>query len=362
MPRPTTITIDTQALIHNIACVKRYAPEQLIIAMVKANAYGCGVAVVAPILEPFVAYFGVACLEEARLLRQFCPDKPCILLQGLSTPDELSEALALDLRAVIHDKQQLEWMTTKPLARPIKVWVKVDTGMHRLGFTPEIIPVVTQTLIDCPWIDSDMGLMTHLACAEEMDHPLTARQLAVWQQVVQSVGEHYALQSVANSASIIGLLHAHARWVRPGIMLYGASPFADQTGVALGLRPVMHFESAVMSIHQYDEGECIGYGATWCCPRPSIIGVVPVGYGDGYPRHISAQTPVWINGCNVPIVGRISMDMMTIDITDCPHVRIGDRVELWGTHIPIEVVANQANTIAYELLCQVTQRVIRHSK
>lgn len=354
MSRPTYLYIDTEALSHNIACVKKYAPDQAILAMVKADAYGCGLQWVVPTLEPLVEGFGVACLEEARAVRRYCQQKECWLLQGIFSPDEMPTVVELGLTVVVHNPQQLAWLTTIPASAQIKVWVKVDTGMHRLGFLPRELAEVMTTLETCRWIDKTIGLMTHLGCADTPDSPVCQHQLQLWRDIAQQYPS--IPKSVANSAAIMALPETHADWVRPGLMLYGASPFAERTSAELGLRPVMHFISSVTTLHHCETGDAIGYGAVWRCERPSVIGVIPVGYGDGYPRHVKENTQVWINGQTVPIVGRISMDMMMVDLTDCPNVKIGDRVELWGKYITIETVAQQANTIAYELMTQVTAR------
>lgn len=349
--------IDAQALQHNVACIKRHAPNQSITAMVKSNAYGCGWQWVLPVLEPLVNCFGVACLEEARAIRQYCPQRECCLMQGIFSPDELNDVIELRLSMVIHNPQQLAWLINHPMQEKIKIWVKVDTGMHRLGFDPQELAGVLSTLRVCPWVDPFIGLMTHLACADTPEHELCQQQLQIW----DSIAKQYAdmPQSVANSAAILGLPQTHADNVRPGLILFGASPFAERDSKELDLRPVMHFRSTVTTIHHCEVGDAIGYGATWRCERPSVIGVIPVGYGDGYPRHIKENSQVWIKGQSVPIVGRVSMDMMTIDLTDCPSARIGDSVELWGENILIETVAQQAHTIAYELMTQVTPRVMR---
>ncbi|PJD93680.1 MAG: alanine racemase [Legionella sp.] len=357
MTRPSYLAIDKEALQHNVARIKHYAPQQHILAMVKANAYGCGLHLVAPILAPLVESFGVACIEEAAALRQVCPESDCVLLQGIFSPDEVSTVIDLRVIPVIHNPQQLAWFTTTPMSVPLKVWVKVDTGMHRLGFAPHEIPGVLQTLKLCPWIDEQIGLMTHLGCADTPDSTVCQQQLKHWQDL--SIRYHAMKQSVANSAAIIALPQTHANMIRPGLILYGVSPFEDRLGAEFDLQPVMHFLSSITTIHQYSAGEAIGYGATWRCERSSVIGVIPVGYGDGYPRHIQSGTCVWVNGHRVPIVGRVSMDMMTVDLTDCPQIKIGDRVELWGKHMPVEIVAKQSNTIAYELMTQVSQRVVR---
>lgn len=357
MGRPTYISINMQALEHNVARIKTYAPTQKILAMVKANAYGCGVQEIVPVLEPLVDSFGVACIEEAKLIRQLGSQKECFLMQGMFAPEDIDVVIALNLTLVVHNPQQLAWLISNPLSASIKVWVKVDTGMHRLGFHPRELKGIMMTLRLCPWIDDTIGLMTHLACADMPESAACQAQLANWEPLTK---DYVSMpQSAANSAAIISLPHTHADLIRPGLMLFGASPFPDQLGIDFGLQPVMHFMTTVTTIHHCMPGDAIGYGATWTCKRPSVIGVIPVGYGDGYPRHIKPNTLVWINDQTVPIVGKVSMDMITLDLTDCPHVKIGDRVELWGTHIPIEMVAKQADTIAYELMTQVTQRVIR---
>ncbi|MCR9191031.1 MAG: alanine racemase [Gammaproteobacteria bacterium] len=357
MTRPSHLCIDAAALSHNVARVRQYAPQQSVIAMVKANAYGCALNLVAPILEPLVDSFGVACIEEARALRQYCPQKDCILFQGIFDPKEITTVVALHLTVVIHNPQQLAWFTTTPLSKKLNVWVKVDTGMHRLGFAPHELAGVMSTLKVCPWIDDDIGLMTHMACADTPSEPACLEQVRTWQSIADQ--DATLTRSASNSAAIVALPETHADAVRPGLMLYGVSPFSDRLGSDLGLQPVMQFVSSITTIHEYATGEAIGYGATWRCERPSVIGVIPVGYGDGYPQHLRPNTPVCVNGYKVPVVGRVSMDMLTIDLTDCPNVKLGDQVELWGKDVPIEVVAKHANTSVYELMPHVAQRVGR---
>lgn len=360
MGRPTFLHIDATALQHNVSRIKTYAPDQRILAMVKADAYGCGMHMVLPVLGPLVDGFGVACIEEAQTAKALCPDKECILLHGLFTAEDMSDVIAMQLSVVVHNSQQLTWLTTRATDVSIKVWVKVDTGMHRLGFSPQELGQVLHTLRACTWIDPQIGLMTHLGCADLPDSVPCQAQLHIWEEIAQQYPD--MPQSVANSAALVALPQTRADVIRPGLLLYGASPFSERLGTDLDLRPVMHFMSSITTIHHYLPGDAIGYGATWVCKRPSVIGVIPVGYGDGYPRHIKTNTRVWINGQTAPIVGRISMDMMTVDLTDCPNVHIGDQVELWGKHIPIEVVARQAHTVAYELMTQVTRRVSKQSR
>ena len=357
MTRPTHVYIDTAALLHNIGRVKQCAPGKKIIAMVKANAYGCGLSSVLPELDGHVDAFGVACLEEAIALRALGSRSDCVLFQGVFSADELQVVARQDFQCVVHQQQQLQWILNTPLAAKIKVWVKINTGTHRLGFEPNELEDVLRALLACPWVDDDLGLMTHLACADEPEDPYNQFQLQCFNNLTLPSGSPYIKRSIANSAAILSLPTMHADIVRPGIMLYGVSPFANQCGTELGLIPVMHLISAISTIHHYPPYARIGYGGTWQSTKPTIIGVVAVGYGDGYPRRIGIDTPTWVNGFIAPVVGRVSMDMLTIDLTACPSVRVGDKVELWGQHIPVETVAKSAGTIAYELMCHMSSRV-----
>jgi alanine racemase len=356
MPRPCYVQIDSRALLHNVNQVKRQAQGCKVIAMVKANAYGCGLAAITPILEGQVDALGVACLEEALAIRNLGVRSDCVLFQGIFDAEELPIVAAHQFQLVIHQSNQLQWLLATPLANKIKVWVKVNTGMHRLGFAPQEVNEVVTALINCPWVDSEIGLMTHLACADEPDHPANQNQLQLFREL--NLPQVKLIKSISNSAAIIALPDTHVDVVRPGIMLYGVSPFANRTGQELGLLPVMRFFSAISAIHHYPDAAAIGYGGIWQTSKPSTIAVVAVGYGDGYPRHIKHNTPVWVNGHYAPIVGRVSMDTLTIDLTDCPEVAIGEPVELWGQHIPVETIALSAQTIAYELLCQLSPRML----
>jgi alanine racemase len=303
--------------------------------------------------------FGVACLEEAMILRELGSRSDCILFQGVFSADELDVAAREHVQCVIHQARQLQWLLNTPLSQKIKIWVKVNTGMQRLGFAPSEVEEVLRALLSCPWVDGEIGLMTHLACADE---PLAlSNQLQLNSFNELRFPDINLTRSVANSAAILALPEAHADVVRPGIMLYGISPFPNQIGSELGLVPVMRLISAVSAIHHCPANARVGYGGIWQSERPSTIGVVAVGYGDGYPRHIKGHTPTWVSGSIAPIVGRVSMDMLTIDLTDCPGVKEGDPVELWGQHIPVETIAKSADTIAYELICGMSSRVLASS-
>lgn len=355
--RPTQVYIDSQAVLHNVKKIKQYAPHAKIAAMVKANAYGCGLSVVAPTLVNHVDAFGVACLEEAIALRALGIKDACILFEGIYNLEEMQEVVKYNLQCVIHHKQQLDWLLSAPQRTKIKVWVKVNTGMHRLGFDSSEVPTVLKTLLNCPWVDSEIGVMTHLSAADEPNCKINQQQLHQFNQL--NLPLKTINRSMANSAAIIALPATHMDMVRPGIMLYGVSPFANQTGIELGLEPVMQLVAGIIAIHEYPAHAKIGYGGTWQVDYPTKIGVVSLGYGDGYPRHIVPNTQVWVKGHYAPIVGRVSMDMLTIDLTHIPDVTLNDRVELWGKHVPVESVARSAGTIGYELLCQVMPRVKR---
>lgn len=353
MSRPTRAYIDSAALIHNLEQIKKYAPGKKISAMVKANAYGCGLSSVIPVLEGEVDAFGVASIEEALAIRKLGSRTPCILFQGIFSSDELPIVENHNFELVIHTLYQLSWVLSTPLSSPIKVWIKINTGMHRLGFALVDVLSIIEQLKSCPWIQNKIGLMTHLACADEPLAIENEKQLQRFHSLKINPN-NYEL-SIANSAAIMALPSTHADMVRPGIMLYGISPFSEQTGKELGLQPVMQFISSISAIHHYPPYAPVGYGATWQSNKPSVVGVVPAGYGDGYPRHVK-NAYVWIKGQKIPVVGRVSMDMLTVDLTDFPDIQIGDTVELWGRNIPVENVAITAGTIAYELISQVAPR------
>ena len=358
MARPTHVRIDAAALLHNLNVVRRFAGSAHIIAMVKANAYGCGLAAVVPVLEQGVSLFGVACLEEALAIRALGVTRDCLLIQGVFSEDDIPIVVKHRFQCVLHTRDQIQWFLSRPLEQAIRVWVKVNTGMNRLGFDPHEVHEVITALGACPWIDPDIGLMTHLACADEPEHPANGKQLDCFRAL--DLPAVPLTRSIANSAALMALPDSCADAVRPGIMLYGVSPFSNQTGQQAGLVPVMRFVSAISAIHHYPAGVFVGYGGTFKTARPSVIAVIPAGYGDGYPRHIAPDTPVWVNGPIVPGVGRLSMDRLTVDVTGCEGIAVGDEVELWGQHIPVETIASQAGTLAYELLCQVSTGYARY--
>ncbi len=353
MTRPTRAIIDCEALHHNLAQVRAAAPGRQIMAIVKANGYGHGIVRVARLLGNTADAFGVACLEEAQMLRAAGINQPITLLEGVFDGVEYSEAARLGLTVTLHHPWQLETLLTTPLVTPLSVWLKVDTGMHRLGLDPEQIPHAWEQLRTCPWV-STVGLMSHFAQADEPELPATPLQLDRFQRSVAMLpGDH----CLANSAAILAWPASHGTWVRPGLMLYGASPFLHQTGEQLGLRPVMTFTSALIAVKTIRRGEAVGYGAAWRCTRDTTVGVVAAGYADGYPRHAPSGTPVLVNGQPVPLVGRVSMDMLCVDLATQPQAQPGDPAILWGPGLPVERIASAAGTISYEILCHIAPRV-----
>lgn len=352
MTRPARARIDLRALQHNFRRVQQAAPHSKIIAIVKAHAYGHGLVRVAQALSVADA-FGVACMEEAVTLREAGCDRPIVLLEGLFSPADIMLINGYRLDVVIHSLHQVEMLEQGGLSRPLDIWLKIDTGMHRLGFKPAAVAAVAERLRNIPQV-ATLRFMTHFACADDLSSAETAAQI---RRFNATPGAGAAERSLANSAGVLGWPDAHCEWVRPGIMLYGSSPLAGQGAAALDLQPVMTLGTELIAVNAHTRGEAVGYGGDWVCPRDMHIGVAAIGYADGYPRHAPGGMPVLVNGRPAAIAGRVSMDMICIDLGDQPDARIGDTVELWGEGLPVDDVAAQAGTISYELLCGVGSRV-----
>lgn len=353
MSRPTFIKIDLAALQHNLERVHALAPKSSVLAMVKANAYGHGIVRVAQALTKADA-FGVASLEEGIKLRESGIEKPIVLMEGLFHPDELPEAARHQFSLIIHHLPCVEILenASSDIA-PFNVWMKMNTGMHRLGFDPTEVNEVHQRLMALPAVKKPFGLMTHFAEADLTDHDATEKQMQKFNELIKSFS---GPKSLANSAGILAWPAAHADWVRPGLMLYGASPFSSKTGVDHDLQPVMTLESRIIAITHVKKGGKVGYGGTWTADEDMTVGVVGVGYGDGYPQSAKNGTPVLVNGIECPLVGRVSMDMLTVDLRKIRNANIGDTVILWGSGLPVERVAKNSNTSAYEILTRMTPR------
>ncbi len=352
MSRPAKVVISLSALRHNFSRIRALAPDSRIMAIVKADAYGHGITRIAQSLEHADA-FGVACLEEAREIRQANIKQRINLLEGPYAGEELVEISELGLDIVVHDISQVEMLEQTQLNKPIDVWLKIDTGMHRLGFLPDLVNDVISRLQQIKSV-KDIRLMTHLASANNRDNPMTSEQIQCFSQFTENQNTE---KTIANSAAIMAFPDAHVDWVRPGIMLYGVSPFCDSQGPEEGLEPVMTLQSRLITVKQLKAGEPVGYGATWRCPEDMLVGVVAAGYGDGYPRHTKSGTPVLVNGKRVELIGRASMDMLTVDLRSQAQARVGDPVVLWGEGLPVEEIARHADTIPYEVLCAVHKRL-----
>lgn len=354
--RPLVATVDLAAIRHNYSLAKRCAPGREAFAVVKANAYGHGAREVVAALAELADGYAVACLEEALQVREVNADAPLLLLQGCFAADEYPLAARHGLDIVVQDGIQLGLLLAAQLERPLNVWLKFDSGMHRLGFTAEALREAFAILQRAPQVAS-LNLISHFACADLRGHPLTEDQVERYLALLDLPFER---RSLANSAAVLTIPAAHMDWLRPGIMLYGATPFADLSAAELGLRPAMTLTGQLIAVREVAAGESIGYGASWVAQRPSRIGTVSCGYADGYPRQAPAGTPVLVAGQRVPLAGRVSMDMLMVDLTDLPSAQPGDAVELWGAALPVDEVATACGTIGYELLSKVTARVPRH--
>ena len=352
MTRPARARINLQALQHNFSRVRQAAPHSKIMAIIKANAYGHGLVRVAQAL-PAADAFGVACLDEAISLREAGFDRRIVLLEGPFTAEDVGLINGYRLDVVLHHASQLALLEQGRLLRPLDVWVKLDTGMHRLGFEPDSVADVTARLRGIPQL-GNIHYMSHFCCADDLDNAATGRQLQVFLGAVAATSGE---QTLANSAAILGWPDTHRDWVRPGIMLYGGSPLSGRSAQSLDLQPVMTLSTRLIAVNARRQGDAIGYGEDWTCPSDMHIGVAAIGYGDGYPRHAPSGAPVRVNGKPAALAGRVSMDMICIDLSDHPDAQVGDEVVLWGDGLPVDEVAAAAGTISYELLCGVGSRV-----
>ncbi|PKY10886.1 alanine racemase [Acidithiobacillus marinus] len=360
MTRPIVAEISRSALAHNLRVAQTHAPRSRIMAAVKANAYGHDVQLCAPVLaDAGVDAFAVASLEEAETIHALNLAKPICLLGGPFADEEVSVAAERGYWLVIHEDRQLRWMENCAAQQDLQIFIKVDTGMHRLGFAPERLPEIFAKLQAYPhW--QVLGLMSHLARADHTEDPFNAQQIGVFDQTLQNfsgltLGQH----SLANSGAVLALPAAHQYWVRPGLMLYGLSPFAGWNGIDIGLQPVLSWRSEIVATRQLQAGEWLGYGAAWQAPVACRVGVVAAGYGDGYPRPLETDTDIVVAGQKTRTLGRVSMDMLFVDLT---HVQadIGSAVHLMGAGGPtLESLASRLETIPYEMSCRLQMRVPR---
>ena len=354
MPRPIQAHIDLSALQHNLQVARR-ATSARIMAVIKANAYGHGLLRVAEALNSADG-FALLDIRDAVQLREAGFRQTILLLEGFFSADDLPLAAEYDLTYVIHNAKQIAMLEAYPRRGTLQVWLKVNSGMNRLGFNPQEIPAVMEKLKAHPAV-RDITLMTHFSQADE------AAGVAEQMDVFKVVAAPYRVaRSLANSAALLRYPATHADWVRPGIMLYGASPFAHGDGTQssaqqLGLKPAMTLCSEIISVRELKAGDRVGYGGLFRAENAMRIGVVACGYADGYPRHAPTGTPILVEGLRTRTLGRISMDMLSVDLSALPAADVGCRVTLWGEGLPVEEVAHAAGTISYELLCGLTARV-----
>ncbi|WP_174674050.1 alanine racemase [Pasteurella oralis] len=352
--KPATAKISSVALKHNIQTIKQKAPNSKIIAVVKANAYGHGVVFVSSAVEDMVDCFGVARLEEALSLRSNGITKPILLLEGFFCDKDLPVIAINNIQTVVHNVEQLRALQAAKVPTPIKVWLKIDTGMHRLGVDLDQVDDFYHTLKSSPNVDPDICFISHFSRADELDCDYTSMQLS---RFLHCTKDKNGQRSIAASGGILFWSESHLDWIRPGIIMYGISP-VNIPAQEYDLTPVMMLTSSLIAIKNHKEGEPVGYGGVWVSDKETKIGVVAIGYGDGYPRDVPTGTPVYLNGRRVPIVGKVSMDMLTVDLGQESQDSVGDEVILWGKELPIEEIAKISGVISYELITKLTPRVL----
>lgn len=351
MPRPIHATIHHSALRHNLAVVRRCAPDASVWTVVKANAYGHGLARAWQALSDGDG-FALLDLAEAVLLREQGWQGPILLLEGFFHAADLALVERYRLTTVVHSEHQLRMLEEANLSSPLDIYLKVNSGMHRLGFAPADVAQAYQRIAALPTVN-DITLMNHFANADNAQG--IDGQLQIFRRATSEIS---APRCLANSAAILWHPQTHHQWVRAGIILYGASPSGRHADIAdYGLRPAMSLRSEIIAIQQMQPGEAIGYGSRYRTEASRRIGIVACGYGDGYPRHAPNGTPVWVAGQRVPLLGAVSMDMLAVDLTEVAQAQVGTAVELWGEFLPVDDVAQAAGTLGYELLCALAQRV-----
>ncbi len=353
MSRPACVTVNLDHLRHNLDVARRYAAGAHVLAMIKADAYGHGAVPAARALAARCGGFGVSSLAEAIRLREAGVDARILLVAGCFAARELAEVARHDLQIAVHDDWQLQALSAASLPRPLVVWLKIDTGMHRLGFSPAAVRAAHGRLAGSANV-AEIRFMTHFARA---DTPEDAFNHSQQQTFACAAAGLAGARSLANSAALVALPESRGDWVRPGILLYGANPFVDPHPVAAELKPVMTFASRLLTVRSLVAGEGTGYGGDWVAPAPTRVGIAAMGYGDGYPRHAPTGTPVLVRGRRTRILGRVSMDLVAVDLEPVAAAAVGDEVVFWGEGLPAWEVARHAGTIAYELFTGINARV-----
>jgi len=351
MPRPISAVVHTTALANNLSVVRRCAPHAKVWSVVKANAYGHGLARVFPGLRDTDG-FGLIDLDEAVRLREYGWAGPILLLEGFFQPSDLDIVDRYSLTTAVHCDDQLRMLETARLSKPVNIQLKMNTGMNRLGYPPQRYRAAWERARESAAI-GQITLMTHFSDADGKRG--IAHQLDAFERGAEGIA---GARSLSNSAAVLWHPQAHFDWVRPGIMLYGAAPSGVSADIQdSGLQATMTLTTEVIAVQQLVAGDTVGYGSTFTADRAMRIGVIACGYADGYPRLSPSGTPVLVDGIRTQTIGRVSMDMITVDLTPCPQAGIGAPVELWGPSLPIDDVAQASGTVGYELMCAVAPRV-----
>jgi alanine racemase len=354
MSRTALAILSTENLLHNVQVIRKQAPHAHIVAMVKANGYGHGLRSTSLRLEKSVDILGVSSIDEALALRKVGVKIPILLSEGVFEPKELSIASEENFAVAFHSSIQMQWLNTVLLSRPIHAWLKVNTGLGRLGFSAHEISTIYKQLYDHPSTAKPITIMSHFACADTPEHPLNAQQADTFNTLTKTILGTY---SICNSASLFTYPSLHHHYIRPGIAIYGISPFTHIPALDLGLKPVMTVRSTLIAVNNMAKGASISYNAQFICPENMPVGVVAFGYGDGYPITAQNGTPILINDTQCSLIGRVAMDMLMVDLRNAPHARIGDPVTLWGDGLPLEEIAKHTHTIAWEILTSIQNRV-----
>ena len=345
--------IDLAALRHNLQQAKSLAPSSKVMAVIKADAYGHGLVPIAKTLGPYADGLAVARLKEALDLRNNGISNRLLLLGSLIDTEGMQSCAEQAIDIVIHSPETIRQLCEATLDKPINIWLKVDVGMHRLGLTPEQLLHNYRQLSDSPNV-ADIVLMSHFSSADDEDSAITIDQLTSFDDLTRVFENN---KSAANSAAILTMPHSHFDWVRPGIMLYGANPLPSPCSTRL--KPVMTLKAKIVALREIPAEEGVGYNHRWKSQKPTTLATVGIGYGDGYPRHAHDGTPVLVNGHKAPLAGRVSMDLITVDVSECSSVNIGDEVTLWGEGLAAEEVAKHSDTISYQLFTSVSDRVCK---
>ena len=347
-------SISSSALRHNLSRVRDFSPSSKIMGVVKANGYGHGLVRVAKILQSDIDAFGVATVDEAVELRDSGITVPVCVLSGIYSSEYVPVVISKQIDCVIYSDEQIKFLRDTRSVERIAVWVKVDTGMHRLGFPIQALPRILKEIKAIPNLELK-GIMSHFACADELESDFTTIQTNRFIQHTEGMDVE---RSIANSAGVMYWPNSHLDWVRPGIMLYGISPIPEVSAKDLGLRPVMDLYSTILSVNQLQRGESVGYGQTWTCTEETSVGIVGCGYGDGYFRAASSKAQVLIDGRRADVIGRVSMDMLAVNLNRHQNAGVGSEVKLFGEGLPAEELADAVGTIPYEILTSVNSRLI----